>query len=505
MSSYLRLMNICKSYNDIPILKNISLSLEKGEVLGLLGKNGTGKTLLVNIISGAVQRDSGEIFIEDRRVAITNPIEAKKHEISVIHETPNLIESLSVAENIFFGSYPKMRNKVFQRLGRINWREIYHRANLLCEQYDYNIDVKTKVRDIGIGEKHIVEILKAVSQNSKILIMDEPTSGMTENDIVKLFNIIREMRKSGVSIIFTTHNIDDVYRIADRVLIINDGEIVKDELVINTQANDIIRCMAGKDIKNRYPKLISSKSKELLKVEGLTSKDDQLKDISFTLKSGEVLGVTGLMKSGKSSISSALAGEKMIKTGEFFIKGKPVCIKGPIDASNNRISFIPENRMKSAIFPNESIINNITIARLKGVENEILKWVIDEKYEFSRVESYANRLAIKRNSIMQEVKSLSSGNQQKVLFARCVFADADILLLDEPTKSIDIAGKVEVYNIINELTREGKGIILISSDFSEIMGMCDRILIMHDGGFIKQLSREEATKEKILYYACGAQ
>lgn len=498
----LELKNINKSYNNMPALKDINLFLKKGEILSILGKNGAGKSTLIKIISGAVLADSGDIFWEGQKVNIRNPLEAKKLGISVIYQELNLFEELSVAENIFFENHLTLLKKICNSIGIISWKRTFDMSNALCKKYGYKLDIRKKVKKLRMGEKQIVAILRALSQDAKVLIMDEPSTALPENDVETLFNIIRQIKNSGISVIYITHNIEETYRISDRVVVVNDGEIVKNELVKNIYANDLIRSMAGKDMKDRYPKLNTNKSNELLRVEGL-NRGEILKDISLSLYRGEILGLTGLLGAGRSSIARALFGADRREKGNIYIKGLIANIKSPKDAVKYGISFIPEDRMGQGILSHRNIAQNITIAHVEGTEFEKMKCVVNNKYEYKIADHYIKRLAIKCNTLKQIVAQLSGGNQQKVLISRWLFANAEILLLDEPTKGLDIASKVEVYNIMNELSREGKGILFISSDLSEILGMCDRILVLHDGSIVKQLMRNEATKERILYYASG--
>lgn len=353
-----------------------------------------------------------------------------------------------------------------------------------------------------MGEKQIVAILKALSQDARVLIMDEPSAALPENDIETLFNIIRHIKNFGISVIYITHNIEETYNLSDRVIVVNDGEIVKNDSVKNIYANDLIRSMAGKDMKDRYPKLYTNKTNELLRVEGLC-RGSVLKNITLSLYRGEILGLTGLLGAGRSSIAKSIFGAVRKEKGNIFIKGSVVTIKSPKDAVKCGISFIPEERIGQGILPHGNISQNITAANIEGTGFENIKYVVNKKFEKAITNHYVKRLAIKCNSLKQTVAQLSSGNQQKVLISRWLFANTEILLLDEPTKGLDIASKVEVYNIMNELSREGKGILFISSDLSEILGMCDRVLVLYDGSIIKQLMRSEATKELILYYASG--
>lgn len=498
----LELKSINKSYNNFSVLKDINLSINKGEILCILGKNGAGKSTLTKIISGALLADSGDIFLDGQKVNIRNPMEARKLGISVIYQELNLFDELSVAENIFFGNPPTLGDKTFCSIGFIGWKRIYEMSDQLCRKYGYNLDSRKKVGKLGMGEKQIVAILRALSQNARVLMMDEPSTALPETELETLFNIIRQVKNSGISVVYITHSIEEIYKLADRVVVVDDGEIVNNELVKNLQVNDLIRYMAGKDTKNRYPKLYTTKSNELLRVESL-KRGDILRDISLSLYKGEILGLTGLLGAGRSSVARAIFGADKRENGKIFIKGTAANIKSPRDAVRYGISFIPEDRVEHGVLSHGSVAQNITIAHIEGASFKKIKSVVNSKHENAVASHYIKRLAIKCSGRKQALAQLSGGNQQKVLISRWLFANTEILLLDEPTKGLDIASKVEVYNIMNELSREGKGILFISSDLSEILGMCDRVLILHNGSIVKQLMRSEATKELILYYASG--
>lgn len=500
--SLLKLVNINKSYNNIPILKDITLSLNEGEILSLVGENGAGKSTLTKIISGAVLPDSGEIYYQGQKIDISNPKEAKQLGINVIYQDLNLFEGLSVAENIFCSNFPTLFNLSSRSFGYICWKSVYKKSHDLCKKYGYNIDVRKKVQNLSMGERQIVAIMKALSQNTSILIMDEPTAALPKNDVEKIINIVKHIKKLGVSVIYITHNIDEIPRLSDRIVLIKDGEIAKNEIVSKMHTKELIHVIAGKDIRNRYPKLNTNKSGELLRIESF-NKGDILKNISLKLYKGEILGLTGLLGAGKSSIARAIFGADKIDTGEIFIKGIPVDIKNPKTAVKYGVSFIPEDIMGQELLSEGSIAQNITIAHVERTKHQIIKPFINKKYENLITNQYIKKLAIKCTTQNQTVSQLSGGNQQKVLISRWLFTNTEILLLDEPTKGLDIASKVEMYNIMNELSAEGKGILFISSDLSEISGMCDRILILYNGSIIKELMRSEATKENILYYMSG--
>ncbi len=491
----LELRNVSKTYNDQVVLHNIHLSLKKGEVLAVLGKNGSGKSTLTKIISGAVSADTGDIFVDGTPVNLVSPADAIKLGIRVIYQELQLFENLSVAENILFGNFP--RSKRFM----IDWPMLYERSRELCEKYGYPLNVKKKVKDLGLGDRIFVAMLRALSQNTKILVMDEPTSALTEAEIQLLFRAMGQIKKESISILFITHKIDDIYQIADRVMIVSDGKVSHLDSLHASNRQDIIRSMAGDNMKERYPKLAVKKTEELLRVEGL-SRPGAIHNISFQLHRGEIVGIAGLMGSGRTSLAATIFGANGGYSGSIWIKGRPVSIRNPRDAVKHGMAFVPEDR-SLGIIPRFDVVSNTSIAHLKGVEHEKIRWLLDKPYENRRVTAFLKKLAIKSFSYKQDVSHLSGGNQQKLMMARWLLPNSDIFLLDEPTKGIDVTNKVELFNIMNELVRNGKGIVFISSDFSEIIGMCDRILVMHNGSIIKELNRMTATKEQILHYASG--
>ncbi|MDF2679444.1 MAG: transporter related protein [Brevibacillus sp.] len=489
----LELRNVSKKYNDQVVLHNIHLSLKKGEVLAILGKNGSGKSTLTKIISGAVSADAGDIFVEGSPVNLVSPADAIKLGIRVIYQELQLFENLTVAENILFGHFPHAKSFIF------DWTMLYERSKELCEKYGYPLNVKQKVKELGLGDRIFVAILRALSQNTKILVMDEPTSALTEAEIQLLFRAMRQIKNEGIPILFITHKVDDIYQIADRVMIVSDGKISQLQSWQASTRQDIIRSMAGDNMKERYPKLAVKKTEELLRVEGL-GRPGAIQNISFDLRRGEIVGIAGLMGSGRTSLATTIFGASGGYTGSIWIKGQRVTIKNPRDAVKNGIAFVPEDR-GLGIIPGMDVVSNTSIAHLKGFENEKIRWLLDKPYENRRVAAFLKKLAIKSFSYNQDVSQLSGGNQQKLMMARWLLPNSDIFLLDEPTKGIDVANKVELFNIMNELVRNGKGIVFISSDFSEIIGMCDRILVMHNGSIVKELNRLTATKEQILHYA----
>jgi len=497
MGNILFSSNISKTFNGVEILKDISFELVEGEVYAFLGRNGTGKSTLMKILSGVYEPDSGIIYFNGRKVNIRNPYDAAKMGIYMVHQDVILFETLSIAENIYFNNYPRAP------FGIVDKKRVMLEAQKLCDELEFNIDCQRKVKDLSMGEKQFVALARAVSQKSKVLIMDEPTLALTMEECSKLFKIIRHLKETGISILYVTNNINEIYKIADRVSVLRDGEIVLTQNVADVKANELVYNMVGRDVKKRYPKLPISKGKEIFRVEGI-SRGNMFHDISFNLRRGEILGITGLIGSGRTAIAKTIFGEFIGYKGDIYLRDTKANIRSPMDAVKQGICYIPEDRMMQGLLQYSSIKENVSIANLGGVENEKVRWMINRKIEKKRVTEYIDRLAVRCLGIDQSVRDLSGGNQQKVLIARWLIANSTVLILDEPTKGLDIVSKVEVYNIMNELAREGKGIIFISSDFSEVIGMCDRILVMASGRISKIFNRDEATKEMILRYASAS-
>lgn len=493
METAIRVRNLYKYFNGNTVLKSLDFTLNKEEIHALIGKNGAGKTTFIKIITGIYKPDLGEIYVGRTKVNIKSPYDSLKLGISAVHQELNLFDDLTVAENIYF-------NNLSSKYGMVNQSELYSRAKKLCDSFGINLDIKKKIRNLSMGEKHFVALARVLSQDSKIIIMDEITSALTVEECNILFNIINILKSKGYSILYVTHNISEIYNIVDKVSVLRDGEIVETENINDADTDSLARSMVGKELKKRYPKLPVKKGEKILHVENLTFKNF-ISDISFSLRKGEILGITGLMGSGRSIVAKTLFGIYKYDKGKIFYNGKEVNLKNQADAVKLGICYIPEDRMKEGILTSSDIKFNISIAHLGAVEREKVRWMVDNNIENERIMQYLLRLGVSFSSIYQPVVELSSGNQQKILIARWLLANSNILIMDEPTKDLDIASKVEVYNIMNELVREGKGIIFVSSDFTELTGMCDRVVVLKNGRISKELKRNDATKEKILKYA----
>lgn len=490
----LELININKKFSDSFSLKNVSLSLAEGEVHVILGENGSGKSVLMNIILGICQRDSGSILLNGKVVTINSTVDSKNLGISMIHQDSYLFDHLSVSENIFMDSKPYY----LKYLKLINTHNLNAKCQELFNNLGLTINPKTLVKNLNIAQKQIVEICKAYVSNSKIIIMDEPSSSLTKSETQILFNIIRELKKNKVSILYISHKLDEIRQIGDKITILREGEVVTSEPLNENNISSIIHKMTNKDIKQRFPKLRVPLGNEILTVKNLSS-GKILKNISFSVKKGEIVGIIGLVGSGRTKIAKCIFGiDKYEGNINFF--NKELIISSPIDAIREGIGYLSEDRTSDGLFPCRSVIENITAASMYKVSNKSL---IDKSIEKNLASYYVDKLGIKINSLDEKVAFLSGGNQQKVLLSKWIMTKSKLLILDEPTKGIDIPSKVDFYNLMNEMILNNVSIILISSDVDEILGMCDRILVLCEGRIVANLSRHEATHEKIMFYATG--
>lgn len=488
MSALFRLENICKAFPGVKALNNVSISIEKGEVLALMGENGAGKSTLIKILAGAYKMDSGEIFCEEKKVQINDRNDSTKLGISIIFQELNLFSNLSVAENIFV-------NREFRKAGFIYDRERANReASVLLEKVGLNCSPDTKLVELTISQRQMVEIAKALSADARLIIMDEPTSSLTDTEVDKLFEIINNLKESGVSILFVSHKINEVKRIADRVHVLRDGEYIatlpKDEITEEA----IIKAMVGRSLENIFDKQYAEIGETALEVRNLSTKNF-LKNISFNVRKGEIVGFAGLVGAGRSEVMRAVFGLDAITEGEILVNGKPVRIKSPSDAIKLGLGFVPEDRKNEGLFLRMSVMKNSSIVMLDKISKN---GVINSAQEFDVTRDYVEKLNVKTPNLEKEVMELSGGNQQKVVVAKWLANNPQILIVDEPTRGIDVGAKKEIHNLISNLAKSGVAIIMISSEMPEVLGMCDRIYVMHEGRIKSELSRGEATQEKIM-------
>lgn len=494
----LQVKGISKAFGPVKALTNVELDLREGEVLALMGENGAGKSTLMNILNGALDHDEGEIIVQGQKVQITSPMEARKLGIAKIHQELQLIPELSIAENIFLSREP--RNK----LGFVDYRKMYELANHYLDALELQINPKQPVKTLRVGEQQLVEIAKAISMEAKILIMDEPTSALSNTEAQKLFKVMKKLTDSGVAIIYISHRMDEIFALSDRITILRDGQYIGTVNNEETNMDQLITMMVGRTLTELYPARESTIGEEILRVQHLsfspaTRNKKGLTDISMSLKKGEVLGIAGLMGSGRSEFFECLFGiHPKCTKGEIFLKGKVVNIKNPIDAIRHGLAFVTEDRKGQGIVPSRSIGENMSLPLVKQFSPFMF---MNKKMEKDAWQKQMEDLKIKAPSFYSLVQQLSGGNQQKVIIGRWLLTKPEILLLDEPTRGIDVGAKAEIYHLINELASQGMSIIMISSELPEVLGMSDRILTFCEGRLTGEFSKEEATQEKLLMAA----
>ncbi|MCG8514396.1 MAG: sugar ABC transporter ATP-binding protein [Halanaerobiales bacterium] len=494
MEYRLSMNKINKTFPGVQALSNVKLDLVPGEVHVLLGENGAGKSTLMKILAGVYPPDQGEILINGQKVVINNTGDAASLGISMIYQELNLIPDLTVVENIFIN-----RELIQGWPGRYNWKEMNRQAGEILADLNLAIDPGNYIRDLSVAQQQMVEIVRSISSNSKIIIMDEPTAALAEQEITELFKQIKLLKEKTVSIIYISHRLPEVKEIGDRVTVLRDGKYVSTEDAKRVKTEQLIKMMVGRDIKEFFPKEDTEKGSEVLRVKNLKRKG-VLDDISFSLQQGEVLGFAGLMGSGRTELMRAIFGADQGVEGKIYVKGTELVIDSPETAVKNGIALLTEDRKSSGLILNFAVYQNISLATL---EKYAPRGVIDQKRERKRAGELVVALKIKTPGLETVVNSLSGGNQQKVILARWLYRNAEIIILDEPTRGIDVGAKVEIYQLINQLTKQGKAVIMVSSDLPEILAMSDRIAVMYEGKLNGILSREEAGPEKIMQLATG--
>lgn len=488
MSDYLvELKGISKAFPGVKALDKVSFTLKAGEVHALLGENGAGKSTLVKIISGIYSRDEGEYLIEGTSVGDLTPKRAQECGIAIIHQELNMCQDLTVAENMFLG-----REK--SRFGCVRVKEMNKAAKEILEKLKIDIEPDTVVRRLPVSKQQMVEIAKALSTNARILIMDEPTSALTEKEIAELFEIIRHLKRNGCAIIYISHRLEELEHITDRVSIFRDGRYIVTKDYKDTNLNEIISYMVGREIKEKFPTIDCRKGQKLLEVKNLCS--GIVNNVSFDLYQGEIVGFAGLIGAGRTELVRALFGAEEIASGEIYLRGKRLNIKTPRDAIVEGIVLGPEDRKKEGLCTKLSIRENVGLANLDRICSRT--GVVDRKKEGRLTAEAIEKLKIKTPSAEQIVANLSGGNQQKIVVGKWLVRSAEVVIFDEPTRGIDVAAKVEIYNIMNELKRQGIGVIFVSSEMPEVMGMSDRVLVMCNGRITGDLVSKETTQDEIL-------
>ena len=488
----LRMCGINKSFFGVPVLKNAQLEVLPGEVHVLLGEKGAGKSTLIKILSGAYGREGGDIQLDGRELAPMTPKEALDAGISVIYQEFNLVPDLPVYENIFIG-------KEYGQGLLVDHKRAIKEAEGYMKRVGLEVSPRTLVRELSVAQKQLVEIAKAISNHVKILVLDEPTAAITDKETNMLFGIIRELQKEKIGIVYISHRMDEINQITDRVTVMRDGEYVGTLTTKDSTKDDIIQMMVGRTVYEE-PKSFSNvkpSAPVVLKVEHLNV-GKTVKDVSFELRKGEILGFSGLMGAGRTETARAIFGADRRDSGDIYVNGKRVDIKNPQDAVDAGIGYLSEDRKRYGVIIEKTVAENTTMASLKAFCKGLF---IDKNAEKETAEQYVEALKTKTPSVEQQVRSLSGGNQQKVVIAKWLTRNCDILIFDEPTRGIDVGAKSEIYTLMNNLVKQGKSIIMISSELTEVLRMSDRILIMCEGRKTGEISIEEATQEKIMHAA----
>ena len=488
MEKYLlELSGISKSFPGVKALDDVSFNLKAGEVHALLGENGAGKSTLMKIISGIYQRDSGSYRLEGREIDELTPKKAQELGIAIIHQELNMCTDLTVAENMFLGRESHAR-------GVIRQREMDRQAAEILKTLKIDIDPRTVVKKLPVSKQQMVEIAKALSTNARILIMDEPTSALTDREIAELFRIVRDLRDHGCAIVYISHRLDELKEITDRVSIFRDGRYVATRNFDETTLDEIIAMMVGREIKEKFPHIPVAKGEKILEVSHLDS--GMVKDVSFDLYAGEIIGLSGLMGAGRTELVRAIFGADPIENGTIKLDGEVIHVRHPLDAIEHGIVLGPEDRKKQGLCTELSIRENVGLANLDRICN---RWgVVRSGVEKELTRRAIKDLRIKTPSGEQTAKNLSGGNQQKVVLGKWLVRDARVVIFDEPTRGIDVASKVEIYSIMNDLKSRGIGVLFVSSEMPEVMGMSDRILVMCNGRITGNLVSKATTQDEIL-------
>lgn len=481
-----RLRGISKVFPGVKALDNVSLDIERGTIHGLVGENGAGKSTLIKIMAGIYQPEEGQVILEGQEQKFATPIAARQAGIAVVHQEIKLAETLSVAENMFLGN-------LMMKGPRVDWAGMRKKARDIVDDLGMDIDVDAQVSTLTVAKKQIVEVMHAINTNSKVLVMDEPSAVLTNRELEVLFRIVRQLREKGITIVYISHRLDEVFDLCNTVSVLRDGRLI-DTMPIGQVTHDgLINMMVGREMGNEYPKEVGKIGDVILEVKNLNS--GILKDISFCVRAGEVFGISGLVGAGRTELARAILGIDRYESGEVYVRGHKTRYRTFKDAIRDGMGLIPEDRKLQGLIQIMSVQKNTTLVNLDGViRGGFIRKKLEEKYS----EEYSKKLHLAAPSLETEVQFLSGGNQQKVVIAKWLFRGSEILFLDEPTRGIDVGAKAEIYRLINQMVKEGKTVIMISSEMPEILGMCDRIMVLHEGRKMGELTAQEATQEKIM-------
>ena len=486
---------ICKSFGTNQVLRGVNLHLHSGEVQALMGENGAGKSTLMNILTGIHKADAGTIEVDGKPTVFRNNKDAEDHGIAFIHQELNIWPNLSVLENLFPVKRPKTR------FGFIDFKKMREIAEKKCQDIGIELPLDEIAGNCSVGQQQMVEITRSLLLDARVVIMDEPTAALTERETECLFEVMRRLKAQGVAIIYISHRMEEVFGNCDTITVMRDGQTISSKPVGETTMSQIVKDMVGREISEYYPIRTVTPGEEVFRVEHLTQ-PGVFQDVSFSVKKGEIFGVAGLMGAGRTEIMRALFGVDPHKEGKVYLHGKEINIKNPLDAIREGFGFITENRKTEGLILDFSILKNIALPSEKNFANYSC---INAQKEYEFCQILADKLGVKTTDIYQEARNLSGGNQQKVVIAKWIGMHPSLLILDEPTRGIDVGAKKDIYDLMNELTAEGVSLIMVSSDLPEIIGMSDRIMVIHEGQVAGILSRKEATQEKIITLATGGE
>jgi ribose transport system ATP-binding protein len=490
----LEMKGIGKSFPGVKALEGVNLTVREGQVHALLGENGAGKSTLIKILSGAYIRDEGEIFWEGKKADIKSPQDAQGLGISTIYQEFNLASHLTVAENIFLGHLP-------QKGLLVDWVAAKNRAREILDNLGVSFSVDETPANLAVAEQQLVEIAKALNRETRILIMDEPSAVLGDKDLEKLFDVVRQLQSQGIGIIYISHRLKEIFEVADEVTVLKDGRYVATRDISDVNMDDLVKLMVGRELADVYPKRTAQPGEMLLEVNNI-SREGVLHDISFNLRAGEIVGFAGITGSGRTELARVIFGADPYTSGQMQLYGEPYKVRSPGDAISKGIALVTEDRKGQGLLLKLAVTQNTTISGL----NKLTRFgIIKMKEELELVKDMIEQLSIKTPGPNFIVLNMSGGNQQKVVLARWLSLGVRIFIMDEPTRGIDVGSKSEIYQIMAELTEQGVGIIMISSELPEILGMSDRIMVMREGRLVKELSRQEASEEAIMLHAVGTE
>ncbi|MDU7030557.1 sugar ABC transporter ATP-binding protein [Robinsoniella peoriensis] len=483
----LEVQHIFKSFPGVKALDDVSFSVSKGSIHALIGENGAGKSTLIKVLAGIYQPDGGTLKLHGKNVIFKTPHESQVAGIRVVHQELKLVNTLSVMENVFLGNL-KYKNHI------ADWNGMRECAKNMLDSMGVAIDVNEIVENLSVAKQQIVEICKAINGDCNVLIMDEPSATITLKEQEVMFEVVRKLQKQGISIIYISHRLEEIFDLADEVTVLRDGKHIKTLPVNQVDRKGLITLMVGRELTNEYPKEKVKIGEMALEVTNLCRKG-VLKNVSINVRKGEIIGIAGLVGAGRTETARAILGIDKIDSGKIVLYGKEIVNRSFRDAIRKGMGLVPEDRKKEGILPIMSVKNNISVVNMKKV---IKNGIIQEKLEEKYADEYIKKLNISTPTMEAEVQYLSGGNQQKVIIGRWMLQNSNIIFMDEPTRGVDVGAKVEIYELMNEMVKQGKAIVMISSELPEILGMSDRIFVMHDGEMVGELSREEATQEGIL-------